>query len=283
MFICTALLAMGCSKQKPQDAATGAPPSVPQRIVSQAVLADELLWELGEDVRKRVVAVSKFADDGRYSHHPGRWPKQVKRLGARAEDIVALSADLVIVASFSSPEVLDLLNKAGIKTLVLNDFDGFSGLQRTIDAIANRVDATTQGKVLGQRWKASVAGLKKTPHRRSVLSWSDAMVAGSETTFDAVATAAGLDNLAASKGIKGHKRISFEQLLTWNPELIILPCQPDCAVAKSSFHSQPGAQGLTAVKTERVLAIEPRALYATGFGMLDLAQQLVSAAADSTQ
>ncbi len=49
-----------------------APHALPQRIVSQTLLSDEILWDLGPQVRAHVIAVSKLADDPRYSSVVGR-------------------------------------------------------------------------------------------------------------------------------------------------------------------------------------------------------------------
>ena len=53
-------------------AKTDAPRGPKARVVSQVVLADEVLWELGPEVHGRVVGVSTMADDARYSTVAGQ-------------------------------------------------------------------------------------------------------------------------------------------------------------------------------------------------------------------
>jgi ABC-type Fe2+-enterobactin transport system substrate-binding protein len=70
----------------------------PQRIVSQVVTSDEILWGLGSDVRARVAGVSSMADDPTYSGVAHTWPQTVARIAGTSEALVAASPDLVIVA-----------------------------------------------------------------------------------------------------------------------------------------------------------------------------------------
>src|SRR5690606_372695 len=85
----------------------------PERIVSQVVTSDEILWELGDEVRARVAGVSIMADDPTYSGVANSWPSSVPRVPGTSEALVAARPDLVIVASFTSPETRALLERSG--------------------------------------------------------------------------------------------------------------------------------------------------------------------------
>lgn len=100
------------------------------------------------------------------------------------------------------------------------------------------------------------------------------MVAGARTTFDDQARAAGLINIPAREGIHGHRPLPVEQLTTWNPDLIVVPCHGDCAAARERAVETPGISATTAARTDGVLAIESRLLFSTGLAMLDTVKVL---------
>ena len=266
----------------------------PQRVVSQTNLSDEILFALGPEVQQRVIAVSKFADDPRYSSVAKQWPPKVRRLSARAEDLLHLQPDLVILANFSSAEVRSLIQAMGVPTLSLEGFSGFEDYRRHVRTIAGALGLPQRGEDLVARFdqklkdigpedpaspedSASEDPASNDPKRGTaaqVLSWNEGIVAGARTTFHDAAEHAGLRNLPTEKGLRGHRRIRFEQLATWNPGLIVLGCALDCAQARAQFVSSPAAATLEAVKNGRILTVPNRVLSATGRDMLTLVSLL---------
>ncbi|MEZ4269896.1 MAG: ABC transporter substrate-binding protein [Myxococcota bacterium] len=114
--------------------------------------------------------------------------------------------------------------------------------------------------------------MTQEPSQRSILSWNHGVVAGTQTTFDDAVRVAGLTNAAK---VTGHKRVSMEQLVAWNPTTIVLECAPTCEASKQTFIAQPGAHALRAVQNKRLLSFESRHLSSTGFGILTLIEELL--------
>src|SRR5690606_14391724 len=130
------------------------------RIVSQTVLSDEILWKLGPETQDHVVAVSKMADDPRYSSVANLWPSKVQRLSVAAESLLALSPDLIIIASFSSPEIRELLRRNGIQTIVLDQFTDFSDFRQHTRSIAHAVGADERAERLIAQFDARLANIQ---------------------------------------------------------------------------------------------------------------------------
>jgi iron complex transport system substrate-binding protein len=267
-----ALPLLACGERAPRAAV--ADPAL--RVASQIVLADEVLWDLGPPVHACVIAVSAMADDPRYSRVVDRWPPAVPRAAGTSEALLALVPTLVVLASFTAPETRRLLEQAGLRTLVLERFEGFADYRANVRAIALAVQAPDAGERLVADFDAALAALRLDPPvRPQVVSWNDGSVPGAGTTFDDVATAAGYTNLPAHADRHGHLQVSLEQLVAWDPDAIVVPCgDADCPAAAATLAAQPGLGATRAVREGAVIGVPSHALYSTGTGMLDAVRQL---------
>ncbi len=271
---CVLIALVACQTSRP--APTG-PRRAPQRIVSRVVLADELLWQLGPAVRARVVSVSILADDPRHSAVAGRWPTTVARTTGSGEGLVALDPDLVIVGAFTNADVRSLLRGAGIETLVIDRLGGFEDFRANLRTIASAVHAEAEGNSLSKRFDAGLAELRRPAPAEPIpiVSWAEGIVAGRGTTFDDAAAWVGLRNLPAFHGLVGHKRISLEQMVAWDPAVIVVSCTPgECDQTSAATARRVGIAGTRAAKAHAVVAIEHNVLTSTGVGMLDLVAAL---------
>lgn len=267
----------GCRREEADAKQAPSAPPPAARIASMTVLSDEILWAMGEPVRTRVVAVSRMADDRRYSPVADRWPRSVPRVGGTAEPILAVGPDLAIIASFTAAETRALLERANVRLVVLDRFDGFDAYRATISTIGEALDAPAEAAALRERFDAEIEAIeaRRTASRPAVISWNDGTIAGRGTTFDDAARAAGYANLATERGIEGHDRIGIETLVEWDPEYLVVPCgEIACADAERHFSERPGVAHMRAVTGGRVIGIESAILYSAGQTMVDLAQTL---------
>ncbi|MBL4689326.1 MAG: ABC transporter substrate-binding protein, partial [Nannocystaceae bacterium] len=275
-----ALLALrltGCQRTRPAASTATGPP---QRIVSQTIVSDEVLWSFGPEVQARVVAVSRLADDRAYSGVAGQWPASVQRAPLTSEAVLASEADLVIVADFTAIETRELLANTGVNTLTLTGFSGFADWRANTQAIADAVGDPQAGHTLVAAFDDALRnrsvpaiGANAVDARPTAVSWSAGNVAGRGTSFDDVAAAAGLRNLAAEQGIKGHKAVTIEQLVAWDPQVLVVACEGvgdvDCGAVAAQIASQPGIAATQAARNNGVLALPSRVLYSAGWSMLD--------------
>lgn len=277
---CIAVLALVACSRAPADAPTG--PRA--RVISQVVLADEVLWELGPEVHPRVVAVSTMADDPRYSSVADKWPSTVARVAGGSEDLVALAPDLVVVADFTATETRVLLERLGMPVLQLSGFDGFADYRRHVRAIAEALDVTTRGETLIVEFDDRLARLRARARpgtdAPAIVSWQEGTVAGTGTIFADQAEAAGFRLLPAEHGIAGHQSLALETLIAWDPAYVVVACTgrdaEGCAQAEREFAALPGIAATRAAREGGVIAVPTDILYSTGIGMLDVVDLLAA-------
>jgi ABC-type Fe3+-hydroxamate transport system substrate-binding protein len=270
---------LGCGRAR-VDAPTG--PRA--RVISQVVLADEVLWELGPEVHPRVVAVSTMADDPRYSAVAGKWPASVARVAGGSEDLVALAPDLVVVADFTSTETRVLLERLGMPVLQLSGFDGFADYRRHVHALADALDVPAEGETLVAAFDARLAAMRARAQpgadAPAIVSWQEGTVAGTGTIFADQAEAAGFRLLPAEHGIVGHQSLALEMLIAWDPAYVVVACTgrdaEGCAKAEREFASMPGIAATEAAREGGVIAVPTDMLYSTGVGMLDVVDWLAA-------
>lgn len=268
------LFVLGCARPSAEPKARSGPP---QRIVSQVVDSDEILHALGPEVRARVAGVSIMADDPRYSTIAGLWPASTPRLPGVAESLIAAEPDLVILASFSAPQTRALLEGSGIETVILEGFDGFDDYEKRVRTIAKTVGASEAADDIIASFRAKLPP-PQADQDRTVMSYVAGNVAGAGTTFDDVCTAAGLRNIAAANGIEGHKPVSIEQIVVWDPDFVVIECASDCDAAVANVRKTAGLSSLAAARNGRIVAIESRRLLSSGAAMAEVAAELRQAA-----
>ncbi len=270
---------LACGDRAPRSASSqGA-----ARVVSQIVLADEVLWDLGPEVRATVVAVSSMADDPRYSRVAGAWPAALPRVAGTSETLLVLAPTLIILASFTAAETRELLERAGLPMLVLERFDGFEDYRANVRAIAGAVSASAAGERVISDFDARLAALRRASSPRPgpplrAVSWNEGSVPAAGTSFDDIATAAGLANLPAEDGRRGHLQVSVEQLVAWDPDVIVIPCGDlECSEAAAALAARAGLHATRAVRRGAVIGVPSHELYSSGAGMLDVVARLRSA------
>lgn len=255
-----------------------------RRVASQTIISDEVLWALGPATRARVVAVSTLADDPRYSGAAGVWPPAVPRRAMTSEGILSLSPDLAIIASFTAPEVRALLQDHGVRMLELSRFSGFDDYRAHVRTIAAAVDAAADGERLIAAFDRRIAGLAgpRPSAPLPAVSWGDGHAAAAGTTFDDIARTAGLTNMAAEQGLIGHIAVPLEQLVAWDPAVLVVSCpavapdDPACRTAEQDAAALPGVAATRAARDGRIVAVPARELSSTGEGMVTAAEILQS-------
>jgi len=270
-------------------AACGSPrasaPTGPRaRVISQVVLADEVLWELGPEVQARVVAVSTMADDPRYSAVAGQWPTSVARVAGASEELVALAPDLVVVADFTATETRALLERLGMPVLHLSGFDGFADYRRHVRALAEALEVPARGEALVDAFDARLAAMRArssvTADAPAIVSWQEGTVAGAGTIFADQAAAAGFRLLPAEHGIVGHRSLALETLIAWDPAYVVVACtgrdESGCTQAERDFAAMPGIAATRAAREGGIIAVPTDMLYSTGTGMLDVVDWLAA-------
>lgn len=125
---------------------------------------------------------------------------------------------------------------------------------------ANRLAAEAQAKVDAVR--AATAGLPRP--RIAFLEWVDPLFCGGHWIPSLIQWAGGRDDLARD-GVDSV-RIPWESVLEWDPEvLIVAPCGFGARAALEQaalLRQRPGWPGITAVRQDRVYAVDAAAYFA---------------------
>jgi iron complex transport system substrate-binding protein len=233
----------------------------PRRICSVSLAGDELLALLVP--RERVVCVSSLVDDPVMSNAAGHFPESVPRLGARIEPVLAQRPDLVVAAPWNRGGFLELLERSSVRALVLEPVVDFEDIRREVLRVGQATGAGERAARIVSRLDARLAALDRRltglGHRPRVLSFSHMIVAGEGTTVDTLIRRAGGRNAAREAELQGHAKVSMEQLLTLDPDVLLLGFDSEGSPERL-FEAYPHLSALRAVRADRVIVLPPRKL-----------------------
>lgn len=260
----------------------GSAEALPQRIASGTVGTDEILLELLKGEESRLIAVSLFADDPRYSFIKAV-PKTVKaRVGDSIENLLLLRPDLVFIASYTAATISEQLKAAKVKVVVQKTFGSYKDIQNNILEIGSLVGKTSAAKGLVKAMDEKVSAIeKKAPKcakKPTFLQFvSNDFVPGRETIIDDVGERAGYHNVLRDIDWKGWTQISQEVLVQQNPD-VILASEADAPSREAllqRLRSLPAWQKLPAVKSGKIIIIPERLLYTVSHHTADLLSFLI--------
>ncbi|MGQ9898605.1 MAG: ABC transporter substrate-binding protein [Acidobacteriota bacterium] len=253
-------------------------PAKPQRIVSQTLATDEILLALVAP--ERLVALSHLADDERYSYCADRAKLVVGRCGGSAEAILQLHPDLIFVASYSRAELVELLSAGGAPVYRLTKFGGLADIKANIRAIGEAIGEAAAAEALVARMDRRFAAISERARQRGrsprVVSFGEShLTAGTETTFDDLVRAVGGINIAAEQGVVGFRQISSEQLLAWQPDLIVVGAEAGKeAAVRQRWLADPAVAAAINRDPKRLVVVESRAMTTVSQHLADAAEHL---------
>jgi len=200
--------------------------SSPQRIVSINLCTDELLLQLVGP--ERVAALTKFSADPEVSTVASQ-AKNIKQIKGGIEDVQACGPDLLVGGRFSHKETLRFFEHSGTPVLTFRLPKNFEDIYADIRKLAGAVGETEKGEAIIGGMQADLAAFKKDSPpfvKRGILKkafffQSGGVVPGSGTFENAIMEAAGLENLAATMGIRDYGSLSLEKLIEMKPDVLI--------------------------------------------------------------
>ena len=230
----------------------------PLRVVSQSVGTDELLLALADP--GQIAALSHISHQAEFSPVAAEATRYPALHDSDAESVLRFRPDLVLAASFTRPETLVLLRRAGVRLLVLDRFDSLEDVYASLrilgrelgqEARAEALIATCRGRV-----EALAARLKGVRPVRVLTAGTYPFTSGAGTTFQDFCDHAGALNVAAEAGLKGHAPTPSERLLTWNVEVLVVSGdRPDGSDIRARLADIPHFRALTAFKSGRLVVI----------------------------
>lgn len=194
----------------------------PRRVVSLNLCLDQLSLALAAP--GQLVGISDLAHDRRISP---RW-REAQALPAvrkRAEEILALRPDLLIIDDFLPPSLRKILLLAGVMTLELAEAGSVEATLDHVEKIGVALGRTDAARALAASLRAEVAKLAApAPAVRPIAAiyQANGMTLGRGTNADGLLRIAGWRNLASERGLSLFVPIALEELVIAAPDLLIL-------------------------------------------------------------
>ena len=250
----------------------------PVRIVSQTLASDEMLFPMVPP--ERLVGLSSLSRDPKYSNVLAEASGHPAPSIESAEDILRLKPDLIFVASYSRAETVEVLESTGAPVYRLANLDDLDGIKDTIRRVGVAVgEEAAAGRVVDEmeRRLAAVASRRAGRPRPRVLSYSGGFTAGRGSSFDDIVRRAGGINEAAARGIDKFPRISEEQVLAWNPDVLVAGYLPgEQEAVRRRLTTGAGVGQTTAARRRQIVLLEARRLLAVSQHTVDAVEQLAA-------
>ncbi len=253
----------------------------PRRIVSQTLASDEILLAICP--LDRIAGLSTLADDDAYSNVAEQARTHKIPLVSSAEDALQLTPDLVLVASYSRAEVIELLKASGAPVFRFASFERFDDLKRNVETLGRLIGEESAAAALATKMQARLDAVARRAaargRRPTVLSYAGTgFTAGANTLFDDAIRRAGGVNLAATHGLKGFVQLSAEQVMAWQPDLIVSGAKgSEIDVTRARLLRDPALAETRAVKDGRLLIMDDRSYLAASQYAIDAVERLADA------
>ncbi len=218
--------------------------SIPQRIVSINVCAEELLLLIADP--SQIVAVTGFEKSPEASRILKTSPR-IKKIRATVEEILAQKPDLVLTGAFTNREAVRFLKILGIRVMVVKVPHNFEDVYRNIEEISKTVGHEDRGRLLIEGMKQALTRVRpEMPKQESAMFFqSEGYTPGAGTFEDSIMQAAGLQNLASRLGIRDYGRLSLEEIVRQKPDIFIFSSdQKENSSIRGSVLNHPAVKKL---------------------------------------
>jgi iron complex transport system substrate-binding protein len=245
-----------------------------QRVASLAPSNTEILFAIGAG--EKVVARDSFSD----------YPEQaikVTNIGGGFGDIdtetlVTLQPDLVLAAEINPAEQIQNLEKLGLKVFYLNNPKELEGMYENLRIVARLVGHEEDAKTLIEGLQARVAAIDEkvtnVAERPLVFYELDGTdpnapwTSGPGTFIDLLLDKAGGTNLGNTLN-DAWVQISVEELISQNPDVILLGDYTYGGVTPEDVIARPGWEAIAAVQNQRVYPFDDNLVSRPGPRMVD--------------
>lgn len=252
-----------------------------RHVVSLAPSNTEILYALG--------AGSVLAGRDDFSDYPPQ-ATQVPSIGSEyphvnAEAIVALHPDLVLAAGVTSPDDVAALAKLGLTVYATSNAGSLDDIYKDIQAVGTLVGATDKANELVKSMQARVEAVKTKAATVSLhpivfyeLDATDPAkpwTAGPGSFVDQLITLAGGTN-AGNIATDKYAQLSLEQLVSQNPDIIVLGSATFGGQTPALVAARPGWQNIKAVKNHAVYTFDDNLVSRPGPRVVDGLEKLAA-------
>lgn len=197
------------------------------RVVSINPCIDAVLVRVADPAQ--IAGISRYSQDPQASSIPLGIARRFRATSGTAEEVMALSPDLVLAGSFVEPATLAAFRRLGIRLLqydVPATIDESIGQMR---AIAAAVGHAGRGEALARQTQRAIAAARADLRSASgsaaatpALIWArDGLVPGAGTLADDVLHTSGFHNLSRSYGLRQWDILPLEYLVAHPPRVLL--------------------------------------------------------------
>lgn len=199
----------------------------PTRIIPHAIAVAEILWAICP--REHIVAFNELAADPEYSFIA----EPVKARGAifsskQTELLIGYQPDLVFTVFYSGAAFREKLKQAHIPCFDLGYFGSIASIKEQVLLIGRVIGEEDNSKALVNTIDANVQQLRdrlpanRTPPRLLYYD-NGGYIPGETSSFNSICQIINAVNVGTEKGIKSWAPIDHETLLSWDPDVIVVP------------------------------------------------------------
>jgi iron complex transport system substrate-binding protein len=249
----------------------------PTRIVSLSPTATETLFAVGAGAQ--VVAVDDQSD------YPKQAPKTtLSGFRPNVEAIAGYNPDLVIVSNDGG--VVAALQKLGVTVLLEPAADtvaqAYEEIRQIGQATGHPKPATTVVRGMQTTLTKLIRSVpKKARHLKVFHELSpDYYSATSATFIGRIYRLFGFTNIAdaADSTHSGYPKLSGEYIVATNPDIVVLSDSVCCAQTAATVAARPGWQQMSAVRSNRVIAVNDSIASRWGPRIVDFARVVAQVA-----
>ena len=244
------------------------------RVASLAPSNTEILFAIGAGAQ--VVARDSFSD----------FPEQAKAIAdigggfgeIDTETLISLKPDLVLAAEINPVEKVQMLEELGLKVFYLSNPKDLDGLYENLRSVARLVGREAEAEALVESLElrvsaveGKIAGVQERPLVFYELDSTDSSAPwtpGPGTFIDLLLSKAGGNNLGNILNSE-WAQISVEELITQNPEVILLGDYTWGGVTPEDVAARPGWQAIAAVQKGQVYPFDDNLVSRPGPRMVD--------------
>jgi iron complex transport system substrate-binding protein len=180
---------------------------------------------------------------------------------ADTEQIISLEPDMVFVASFTAPEVIQQLRDAGLTVFATGFPVGLDPIRENILLLGQAVGADEEAAAMAADMDAQIAAIRaavgeqETPVRAMYLTPGN-YAGGVDSTISGIIAAAGGIDVSAAAGVSQLNPVSDEFIIEQDPDVILLsgwtPWDPTFV---DTFKNNAAFADLSAIKNNRVYVV----------------------------
>ncbi len=220
-------------------AATALPAAAgaPERVVSVNLCTDQLGLMLAAP--GQLVSVSRLAHDPDSSTMVDA-ARVLPANGSGAEEIYLLKPDLVLAGTFTAAATVNMLRDLGIEVALFEPARSLADVPERVTQMGKVLGREAEAQALIARFTADLAALQADAPAegpRAVLTYVNSYSSGDATLAGDILRAAGFRNAAAELGLSSVGRVSLEELILLNPDVIVQGRDyPGAARAEDNLH-----------------------------------------------